>query len=160
VLSFLQLCLRIPHTRPRTAPAVCPLPPLCTAVSSCFLQPRERKGGGALERHVRPPLAQRSRGSPRVRNVEPPPCPRRTPLFVYPAAQLAVPRPEVAWGPGRARRGERRLVPASCPARELPEAGREGKNSGASLRGSGRRLMWWAGRIVSASYKVEWEGRE
>lgn len=60
-------------------------------------------------------MAQRARGSPRVRNAEPPPYPRRTPLFVYPAAQLAEPRPEVAWGPARARRGERRRVPVAAP---------------------------------------------
>lgn len=57
-------------------------------------------------------MAQRVQGSPRVRNAEPPPCPRRTPLFVYPAAQLAVPRPKVAGGPARARRGESKRVPA------------------------------------------------
>lgn len=48
---------------------------------------------------------------PRVQNEEPPPCPRRTPLFVYPAAQLAVPRPKVARGPTRTRTGESRRVP-------------------------------------------------
>lgn len=72
--------LRIPDTPSWTAPAACPLPALRTAVSSCSRQPLGRKGGGALARYVRPSLAQRARGSPRVRNEEPPPCPRRTPL--------------------------------------------------------------------------------
>lgn len=84
------------------------------------------KGRGCPSRIVQPSLAQRAWGSPRIRNAEPPPYPRRTPLFVYPAAQLAVPRPEVAWGPARARRkGERRRVPAGGPTPGLLEAGRQ-----------------------------------
>lgn len=71
---------------------------------------------------------------PRVQNEEPPPCPRRTPLFVYPAAQLAVPRPKVAQGPTRTRTGESRRVPAG-PAPGLPEAGSQSWNRGAGARG-------------------------
>ena len=90
---------------------------------------------------------------PRVQNEEPPPCPRRTPLFVYPAAQLAVPRPKVARGPTRTRPGESRRVPAG-PAPGLPEAGSQSWNRGAGARGEvgghkargcGARTRRWRG---------------
>ena len=104
--------LRIPHTPFWTAPAACPLPPLRTAVSSCSRQPQGRKGGGVPSQDVSGLLWLSGPGAPpRVQNEEPPPCPRRTPLFVYPAAQLAVPRPKVARGPTRTRTGESRRVP-------------------------------------------------
>lgn len=66
------------------------------------------------------------------------------PLFVYPAAQLAVPRPEVARGPERARGGEGRRVPAGRPAQGYrrregrpPEGGGGAKTPGEEGHASG-----------------------
>lgn len=93
------------------------------------------KGRGVLSQDVSGLLWLSGPGAPpRVQNEEPPPCPRRTTLFVYPAAQLAVPRPKVAQGPTRTRTGESRRVPAG-PAPGLPEAGSQSWNRGAGARG-------------------------